>query len=165
MRPGEIIRLSKFENVGVNLRVGFVVKDRKQVAVFLMLGHELKDGSQPLDVDSVLKDLGYAPAELNLETFIDEVRPFSEATFGPGMKTETILDHIEKEMVEVRAKPCDLEEWIDIILLAIDGAWRCGFSAKQICQALWAKLRKNKLRKWPDWRTLDPDKAIEHIRE
>lgn len=165
MRPGEIIRLSKFENIGVNLRAGFVVKDRKQVAVFLMLGHEPKDGSRPLDVDQVLKDLGYASSELDLATFIDETKAFSEIVFGPGLKTKSILDHIRREMIEVEAKPCDLDEWVDIILLAIDGAWRCGFSPKQICAALWAKLRKNKLRKWPDWRTLDPDQAIEHIRD
>jgi hypothetical protein len=91
-------------------------------------------------------------------------REFSERTFGPGARTAGVIDHIRKECDEVAAKPDDLSEWIDIIILALDGAWRSGASPQQIIDALVAKQDKNEARKWPDWRTMSPDKAIEHDR-
>ena len=39
----------------------------------------------------------------------------------------------------------------------------CG-TPEQIAAAIVAKQTKNELRKWPDWRTADPNKAIEHDR-
>jgi Lar family restriction alleviation protein len=90
---------------------------------------------------------------------------FSRETFGPGERTKGVTDHIERELKEVRAAPHDLEEWIDLVMLSLDGAWRAGHSSVEICDALEAKLTKNMARDWPDWRTADPDKAIEHKRE
>ena len=56
-------------------------------------------------------------------------------------------------------------EWIDVVILAMDGAWRTGSTPEMIALGLTMKLLENKRRKWPDWRTADPDKAIEHVRE
>lgn len=91
-------------------------------------------------------------------------RAFSERTFGPGTRTAGVLDHIRKELHEIEAKPDDVSEWVDVILLALDGAWRAGFSPEQIAQAIAAKQERNESRKWPDWRNADPGKAIEHIK-
>lgn len=90
---------------------------------------------------------------------------FSERTFGPGPRTTGVLDHIRKELLEVEAAPHDLEEWIDVLMLALDGAWRSGATPEQIIAQLVAKQTKNERRKWPDWRTAPPDKAIEHNRD
>lgn len=101
---------------------------------------------------------------------------FSRDTYGPGFRYEGVLDHIEKEIKEIRAKPSDLEEWIDIWILAMDGATRCveehcGQKVKYedvaaaCISMLKTKVKKNYSRKWPDWRTADPNKAIEHLRE
>ena len=90
---------------------------------------------------------------------------FSLSTFGPGQRSKAVVDHIRKELTEVEADPCDLEEWVDVVLLALDGAWRAGYSPEDIAYGLLAKLKKNEQRKYPDWRTADPDKAIEHIRD
>jgi hypothetical protein len=49
-------------------------------------------------------------------------KDFSERTFGPGERAEGIIDHIGMELKEVLKSPRDLEEWIDIVLLALDGA-------------------------------------------
>jgi hypothetical protein len=49
---------------------------------------------------------------------------WSELTFGPARGGLGCVNHIAKEVVEVRAKPDDLEEWIDIVILAFDGLWR-----------------------------------------
>ena len=87
-------------------------------------------------------------------------------TFGPGHRTKGLIDHIEKELEEIKSKPLDLEEWIDLVLLALDGAWRSGMhTPKQIADALEAKQTKNENREWPDWRNAPLDKAIEHVKE
>lgn len=91
---------------------------------------------------------------------------FSKKTYGPGNRWDGVTDHIEKELYEIRvAEGSDLVEWIDVIILAIDGAWRAGFQPEEIVAALVAKQTKNESRKWPDWRTAEPGKAIEHIRD
>lgn len=89
---------------------------------------------------------------------------FSAKTFGPGARVEGVTDHIAKELVEVRESGGDLAEWVDVIILAFDGAWRSGASPAQIIDAMVAKQTKNEGRKWPDWRTAPADKAIEHDR-
>lgn len=91
-------------------------------------------------------------------------REWSKRTFGPGPRTAGVVDHIRKELCEIEADPFDLSEWIDVVILALDGAWRAGGTPLQIIETLAAKQTKNEGRKWPDWRTADPDKAIEHDR-
>lgn len=91
-------------------------------------------------------------------------RAFSEATFGPGPRTGGVLDHIRKELVEIEAAPTDLGEWVDVIILAFDGAWRAGHEPQAIIDAVLAKQARNEARRWPDWRTADTDRAIEHDR-
>ncbi|WP_371409756.1 DUF550 domain-containing protein [Micromonospora zamorensis] len=91
-------------------------------------------------------------------------RAFSEGTFGPGPRTEGVLDHIRKELAEIEAAPDDLSEWVDVVILALDGAWRAGHEPQQIIDAIVAKQAKNEARVWPDWRTAKPGQAIEHDR-
>lgn len=91
-------------------------------------------------------------------------REWSGRTFGPGPRTAGVIDHIRKELREIEADPTDLSEWIDVVILALDGAWRAGGTPEQIIAALVAKQTKNEGRTWPDWRTVSPDKAIEHDR-
>lgn len=91
-------------------------------------------------------------------------RAFSEKTFGPGDRAAGVVDHIRRELVEIERDPGDVEEWVDVVLLALDGAWRAGHSPEEIAAALDAKQTRNEGRAWPDWRTADPGKAIEHIR-
>jgi hypothetical protein len=85
-------------------------------------------------------------------------------TFGPGPRTEGVIEHIKKELQEIEASPSDVAEWVDVIILALDGAWRCGATPLQVAEALGRKQIVNFERKWPDWRGND-GRAIEHIRE
>jgi len=96
---------------------------------------------------------------------IDRQRAFSEKTYGPGLRTKGIVDHIRKELIEILEDPTDLKEWVDVIILAFDGAWRTGAGSQEIIDAIVAKQTKNEQRTWPDWRIADPDKAIEHTEE
>lgn len=124
----------------------------------------------------------------DLKTHLERAREFSERTFGPGERTFGIVDHIQKELVEIcaahrpssSASPNQLlldgesaplphveeaTEWIDVVILAFDALWRLGMSPLLVIALLQAKQSKNEQRKWPDWRTAAPGKAIEHIRD
>jgi hypothetical protein len=100
----------------------------------------------------------------SLIEYLYRQRAFSERTFGPGDRAKGVIDHIRKEMMEVESDPRDLKEWIDVVTLALDGAWRAGFSPEQIVAQLQATLARNEARQWPDWRIMPSDCAIEHIR-
>ena len=101
-----------------------------------------------------------------LQTHLRRQQAFSEKTFGPDVRRSQILKHIQKELVEIEeAGGEDLSEWMDVVILALDGAWRAGFTPEEICRGLEAKQWKNEQRKWPDWHTANPDEPIEHVRD
>jgi len=103
---------------------------------------------------------------------------WSHATFGPGERAAGVIDHIRKELVEVEESNGDPEEWVDVVILALDGLTRAlAFSqgpndrvnpvwaATAACNLLARKQTTNEAREWPDYRTADTNKAIEHIKE
>ncbi len=103
----------------------------------------------------------------DLQFVLTRQKLFSERAFGPREEIDRrqgVIDHIRKELAEVEAAPDDLFEWIDLAMLAFDGAWRAGFSPLEVAEAYLAKLEQNEKRQWPDWRRADPNKAIEHVR-
>ena len=102
--------------------------------------------------------------EFDLVKHLYRQMEFSDRTFGPGNRYEGVIDHIKKELVEISENPNDLTEWIDVVLLAFDGARRSGYSPEEIVTALDAKQTKNENRKWPDWRTVKLGEAITHIK-
>lgn len=95
---------------------------------------------------------------------LNRQREWSKKTFGPGSRTLGVLDHITKELDEIRADPTDLNEWVDVIILAFDGAWRAGWEPEDIIIAIKEKQYKNEQRVWPDWREASENEAIEHDR-
>ena len=95
---------------------------------------------------------------------LERQRTWSRQAFGPGRRTGGVLDHISKELEEIREHPTDLSEWVDVIILALDGAWRAGYEPASIIGAIKDKQARNEARVWPDWRTLSEDMAIEHDR-
>lgn len=101
---------------------------------------------------------------MDLAAHIRRQRLWSVRTFGPGPRTEGVVAHIRKELAEIEAAPADLDEWVDVILLAIDGAWRAGHTPEAIAFGVAAKQARNEARDWPDWRAQDPRGPIEHIR-
>ena len=100
----------------------------------------------------------------DLVEHIRRQREFSYKTFGPGARSAGVVAHIRKELSEIEADPSDVNEWVDVILLAIDGAWRAGHSPEVIADAILKKQIRNEERQWPDWRTSDPNGPIEHVR-
>lgn len=102
---------------------------------------------------------------MNIFKHLQRQKDWSLKTFGPGLRTLGIIGHIKKELIEVEETPLDVEEWIDIAILALDGAWRTGASPQEIVKIWEGKQKKNIARTWPDWRTLDENTPIEHKRD
>lgn len=81
-----------------------------------------------------------------------------DACANPG-KLHAMLD-------DVRAKHlAELSEWVDLVILAFDGALRSGADPQEILDAVRDKQVRNEARRWPDWRTMSEDEAIEHVRD
>lgn len=100
---------------------------------------------------------------------------FSHATFGPGTRTQGVIDHIRKELGEVLESGGESAEWVDVVILALDGLTRqlayCNGTrrdpetvAEIACNMILGKQARNEGRVWPDWRTQSEDNAIEHVR-
>ena len=99
-----------------------------------------------------------------IESYLARQIEWSRNTFGPALRTKGVIDHIRKELSEIEADPHDLSEWIDVVILAMDGFWRHGGSAADFLPRLLTKQQKNMARNWPDWRDRSEDHAIEHDR-
>ncbi len=92
-------------------------------------------------------------------------KEWSLKTFGDGFRLDGVIDHIKKELIEIKDCPQDVEEWADLIILALDGAWRSGATPEAIAAAIEMKQKKNEGRDWPDHRNYSKDEAIQHIKE
>lgn len=113
--------------------------------------------------DEACKLLNTTGRQFNLIVHLTKQQSFSEKIFGPGLKTEALIDHILKELDEIEKSPTDPMEWVDVVLLAFDGLWRTGCTPEQITQLIEQKQSINESRDWPDWRKADPNTAMEHI--
>lgn len=78
--------------------------------------------------------------------FLDQRAKWSYFTFGSGFRTGGIIKHIQMELDEIKHKSFDLMEWVDIMFLAFDGAYRAGFTSEQVLDGLKKKLAINMAR-------------------
>lgn len=101
--------------------------------------------------------------ENDIEEYYVKQIEWSKKTFGDGKRTKGLIEHITKELKEIEDKPYDLEEWIDVVVLGMDGFWRHGGRAEDFMMLLQRKQVKNFARKWPEPKS--EDEAVEHIRE
>lgn len=83
-------------------------------------------------------------------------------TFGPGPRTLGLTRHIRKELREIEAEPQKAEEWVDVVMLAMDGLARLGYTGEQVIQFLRAKHHINTNRKW---NRASQDEPAEHRRD
>lgn len=99
---------------------------------------------------------------MNLTRYIERHRKWSHTTFGDVASPESVTKHIRKELDEIMEHPSNPEEWIDVMILAIDGAWRfTGLSPADISETLEMKQRKNMAR---EWTVPIPGEPTEHVR-
>lgn len=99
--------------------------------------------------------------QVTLASIIERQGEWSDRTFGPGDRHRGVVEHIRKELNEILENPEDLEEWVDVIILALDGARRSGYNSNQIVQAIIDKQAKNRKRRWI---VRGPDEPSEHDR-
>src|SRR3990167_6280348 len=57
-----------------------------------------------------------------IHQFIRDGEEWSLRTFGEGYRSKQLANHLRKEIDEIEANPRALEEYVDVILLALDGA-------------------------------------------
>jgi hypothetical protein len=101
-----------------------------------------------------------------LAAFLIQARADSVKNYGPGERTVGVCNHIRKELVEIEeVNGADPVEWMDVVILAFDGAMRAGHEPADLLRAWRDKQALNQTRTWPDWRTLAPDAPIEHVRD
>lgn len=125
---------------------------------------QFKNLAQGNEIHMEIQRPAASPANgFRFEVFIDRYALWSQQAIGPGQRTEGLLKHIQKELDEIRAKPDDLEEWIDVINLAIDGATRRGFSGQQIIHGLLDKFMKLQDRNWP--KNISEAEPVEHLKK
>lgn len=101
----------------------------------------------------------------DLRAHMERLGAWSEQTFGPGERTQAVLAHIRKELVEIEDNPTDTIEWVDVVMMALDGARRAGATPDDIIAVLVSKQVINEQRRWPDWRKAKAGEPIEHIRD
>lgn len=109
--------------------------------------------------------MGYPSYDLTIQQQLRRQAEWSERTFGPGRRVKGVCDHIRKELVEVEESGGSLAEWVDVVMLALDGCWRSGATPDEVERAITEKQIKNEGRRWPDWREMPEDRAIEHVRQ
>jgi hypothetical protein len=94
--------------------------------------------------------------------YLDRLCEWSRITFGEGKRTFGITKKIEGELGEICSDPNDLMEWVDVIMLAMDGFYRAGGNQDRLGEMLEEKLRINRKRTYPK-----PigDEAVQHEEE
>lgn len=98
--------------------------------------------------------------------YISRQKSWSYQTFGEGFRTMGIASHIVTELLEVMDDMLKgefesaKEEWIDVVILGLDGAYRMGMTPQEIADLLESKQVKNLNRRWP---RLEEHQSNQHI--
>lgn len=101
------------------------------------------------EIRNALRDIliqGLEPENVSNDSIKDllvENAEWSRTTFGPGKRTKGLTEHIRSELLEIEASPDDFFEWVDVLLLALDGLARINISPDKIFEALLAKSKIN----------------------
>lgn len=108
--------------------------------------------------------MSYPSYDLTLQSALRRQAAFSHRAFGPGMRTKGIVEHIAEECEEVVDSDHDVNECVDVLILALDLCWRSGARPDEVERALLAKMTKNEARKWPPVGSIGEDQKINHDR-
>ena len=104
-----------------------------------------------------------------LQKLMDDIREWSDATFGEGQRTIPILYHLIKEVPEAieackkfpEKNSVGYWEFADCFMLILDAANHYGMDADHLIGFVKAKLEINKTRKWGN---PDENGVVEHIK-
>lgn len=102
-------------------------------------------------------------APFDFEVYFGRQVTWSARAFGTAPRLLGLIAHIRKECDELESDPSDIEEVCDVIILALELAWRSGHTFDQLAAALEAKQAKNRARSWPPLGTVPEHLPIEHL--
>jgi hypothetical protein len=108
---------------------------------------------------------GVMRVRVDLVEYVNTQLEWSEKMFGEGNRRVGTIEHIRRELTEISeatTRQDALREWVDVVILALEGAWREGFTAEQVVTAIVEKQLVNRRRTWPTEQS--PDLPIEHMR-
>lgn len=119
-----------------------------------------------------------------LQKLMDDIREWSDSTFGDAQRTIPILHHLKKEVPELISAVKDMQaagidnsigvgefshkisvmklEFADCLMLLLDAASHADIDAEELMKVTKIKLEINKDRKWGK---PDENGVVEHIRE
>ena len=92
----------------------------------------------------------------------DEIEKWSDNQFGFNRPPTGSINHLIKEVQELKEEQYCLEEYADCLMLILDAARMAGYNCDNLFKATQDKLKVNKNRKWGP---LDKDGVSEHIRK
>jgi hypothetical protein len=144
-----------------------VASDEKRLSTIQRSVDLIKKGARYVTqvTHGELLEVGEAALE-SFAALFDAKYEWSKKVIGPNRSPKGLADHIRKELLEIEAKPEDLVEWVDVAMIAMDGAARfAGANGAAFVRTMREKHEANLARDWPDWKTVDPDVPIEHVRE
>ena len=115
------------------------------------------------DCDGRPHTVDVQPAAVIDKANLDDQRAWSLEAFGPNEHTAQLIGHIESELLEIADAPEDVSEWVDVVIIALDGAMRAGHTSQEVIDALVAKQALNRRRRWADWRTASEGEIPHHL--
>lgn len=125
-------------------------------------GYELGFGAAEALANTLIAQALADEREKALEDYLLRQRDWSRKTFGEGKRTVGVTEHIKKECQEVVDDPADIREWIDIVILALDGFWRAGGEPSDVLKLMQEKQDINFQRVYP--KPLSENHVSEHDR-
>src|SRR6266850_3984199 len=99
---------------------------------------------------------------MNWQELLNRMARWQFVTF-PEATTKSAWKHLTKEMIELDTNNEDIEEWADVLFLAIQGGTKAAGSLNKFRLAVQDKLMKNEERQWPA--EPDADNVYEHVKE
>lgn len=92
----------------------------------------------------------------------DRIGTWSDAKFGAGREPIGNINHLLKEVGELRDNPYNPEHWADVLILVLNASRQAGYNVDDLIQATEAKFAVIQTWKWNE-----PDElgVIQHVRE
>jgi hypothetical protein len=99
-------------------------------------------------------------AEYGIVTALQDALSKWTSVQFPSRTTSSILNHLKKEIEEIRAEPSDVLEYADVLMLLSDAASYNEISMSEVFKKAFEKLETNKARVWGE---VNDEGFVEHV--
>ena len=87
---------------------------------------------------------------------------WSDSVWGENRPPNGTVNHLVEEAAELAENPTDIMEYVDVIMLAVDGLRQAGFDFAEFTDAAIKKLAINKAR---EWGPVDENGVSRHVKD